>query len=417
MRNRAVKLLKWALLAIGALLLFLGAEAAYILTAPLAPSWVTVTPGRQDAIDFEHYPYSATVNAYMEGLCAKYPDLIKATRIGRSVEGKPIFGYTVTNFLDGDPDRKPGFMTVAQLHAREPIGSQTALYFVTYLVENYGRDQAVTALLDAKVAYVVPQANPDGNDIFLTSDEALRGNARPTDRDRDGRFNEDTLEAGLNHYQRWLYAFGPRFFGYVDSQNRNMPQRDKDGDGMAAEDPVHGVDLNRNFGSSWSKGNPDPWSETYRGPEPFSEPETRAIRDFALAHPNVVSYLDLHSGSNSYLYPPTTQGGKPPEADRYDEIGRKLSTMLNIEGLPFTYSQNPDPVGKSADWFYSRGVFAQTLEVFGSSRTDVVRRLWPTPFYVRYTSLSRAFNPPPGKLEPVLENRLEGVMFIFTSAK
>lgn len=43
---------------------------------------------------------------------------------------------------------------------------------------------------------------------------------------------------------------------------------------------AHGVDLNRNFGVGWSGAEP-PSSGYYAGPHPFSEPESRAVRDLA----------------------------------------------------------------------------------------------------------------------------------------
>ena len=48
-----------------------------------------------------------------------------------------------------------------------------------------------------------------------------------------------------------------------------------------------GVDLNRNYAVSWSKeggSSSKPCDENFRGDFPFSEPETRAIRDFLLDH-------------------------------------------------------------------------------------------------------------------------------------
>ncbi|MBK6995998.1 MAG: hypothetical protein IPH31_14140 [Lewinellaceae bacterium] len=53
-------------------------------------------------------------------------------------------------------------------------------------------------------------------------------------------------------------------------------------------DGTFGVDLNRNYGYFWGNddngSSPNPNSQTYRGPEPFSEPETRTMRDFVQAH-------------------------------------------------------------------------------------------------------------------------------------
>ncbi|MBK9176428.1 MAG: immune inhibitor A [Flavobacteriales bacterium] len=49
-------------------------------------------------------------------------------------------------------------------------------------------------------------------------------------------------------------------------------------------DGTFGVDLNRNYGHQWgiddSGSSPIPMSDTYRGPSPFSEPETQAMRNF-----------------------------------------------------------------------------------------------------------------------------------------
>ena len=53
-------------------------------------------------------------------------------------------------------------------------------------------------------------------------------------------------------------------------------------DGIAANQRknAHGVDLNRNFSVGW-KANPDHSSGYYPGPQPFSEPESRAVKRLA----------------------------------------------------------------------------------------------------------------------------------------
>lgn len=53
-------------------------------------------------------------------------------------------------------------------------------------------------------------------------------------------------------------------------------------DGVASNQRknAHGVDLNRNFSVGWEPGS-DPSSGYYPGPEPFSEPEARAVRRLA----------------------------------------------------------------------------------------------------------------------------------------
>ena len=68
-----------------------------------------------------------------------------------------------------------------------------------------------------------------------------------------------------------------------------------------------GVDLNRNFGYQWGVSGVewDPCSCIYPGLEPFSEPESRAVRDFILGHlaGRVKVFLDVHSYGQWFLYP------------------------------------------------------------------------------------------------------------------
>lgn len=68
-----------------------------------------------------------------------------------------------------------------------------------------------------------------------------------------------------------------------------------------------GVDPNRNFGYKWAAGGSSmrACSSIYHGPEPFSEPETRAIRDFLLAHKDQVRRSEQWLPCVVYPSPPT----------------------------------------------------------------------------------------------------------------
>lgn len=71
------------------------------------------------------------------------------------------------------------------------------------------------------------------------------------------------------------------------------------------ENVLTGVDLNRNYGYHFGNDPSDaqPCSETYRGPHPFSEPETQAIKEFTLRHPTIVSAMNFHSYGNIWIHP------------------------------------------------------------------------------------------------------------------
>lgn len=61
------------------------------------------------------------------------------------------------------------------------------------------------------------------------------------------------------------------------------------------------VDLNRNWGVAWRSGAPR-GGEEHGGDVPFSEPQSRALRDLAAADPPV-AYANVHSGEWALYVP------------------------------------------------------------------------------------------------------------------
>ncbi|QQP35658.1 Carboxypeptidase Dlike, partial [Caligus rogercresseyi] len=76
---------------------------------------------------------------------------------------------------------KPLFKYVGNMHGNEVVGRQ-------YLLENYGRDERVTRLIDTTELWILPSLNPDG---YETSTEGScsrgpgRSNAKNVDLNRD----------------------------------------------------------------------------------------------------------------------------------------------------------------------------------------------------------------------------------------
>ena len=68
-----------------------------------------------------------------------------------------------------------------------------------------------------------------------------------------------------------------------------------------------GVDLNRNysfmFGTNEEGSSSDPCEEDYRGTAPFSEPETKSIKDYVDSHDNIVTAINMHTYGNAWVYP------------------------------------------------------------------------------------------------------------------
>lgn len=69
-----------------------------------------------------------------------------------------------------------------------------------------------------------------------------------------------------------------------------------------------GVDLNRNYGVDWEslhvKNKTELCGDYWPGDEPFSEPETRALRDFVANHKRELKFvINCHTSGNEFIWP------------------------------------------------------------------------------------------------------------------
>ena len=125
-----------------------------------------------------------------------------------------------------------------------------------------------------------------------------------------------------------------------------------------------GVDLNRNYSYRWggdgSSGTPS--DETYRGTDPFSEPESRVVRDFVVAHPDITAAITFHTYAELILYPyGYTYDDLPADMAPGDlMVFRKLAgDMAATNGyVPQQASDLYTTSGDTVDWLYgARGIF------------------------------------------------------------
>lgn len=92
--------------------------------------------------------------------------------IGQSVNKGQLWAMQIT---DKPLEREPGepmFKYVANMHGNEVIGRQVLIYFIAYLLENYGRDERITKLINNTDIFIMPSLNPDG---FKKSREGFCG--------------------------------------------------------------------------------------------------------------------------------------------------------------------------------------------------------------------------------------------------
>jgi hypothetical protein len=114
--------------------------------------------------------------------------------LGKSYGDREMWLLTITNSKTGDDRSKPAFWIDGAIHANEIQGTQVTLYTAWYLLEMYGRHDAVTRLVDERTFYMVPMMSPDSRDAHMyepNTTSSPRSGQRPVDDDRDGLVDED----------------------------------------------------------------------------------------------------------------------------------------------------------------------------------------------------------------------------------
>ena len=73
-----------------------------------------------------------------------------------------MFALVLNNAETGPDTDKPAMYIDGNIHGNEINAAETVLYTAWYLVENHGKLEPITRLVDRCAFYFVPCANPDG---------------------------------------------------------------------------------------------------------------------------------------------------------------------------------------------------------------------------------------------------------------
>ena len=363
------------------------------------------------SVDFNQYHNYTEIVGILEGLNATYPAIMDLFSIGRSWQNQPIYCVRLTN--ESSPSPKPKVMFVGYHHARERISAELPLYFVVYAAENYGTNTTVTHMLDNCEIYVVVAMNPDAFNA-VEANEWQRKNVRPFNEDDDGLLDEDPPDdEDGDGYIECLIEWNGTHWNFVRWEGI-----DGDSDGLLNEDWIGGVDPNRNYGYQWNasvgSGSPNPEDEDFRGPAPFSEFETQAIRDLAMQH-DFQYAISFHSGIEYIFYPWGYTNTPSPHDAQFKEIAGNLSSLT---GAPYAQSGVGyyTVSGTWDDWMYgNRSTLALTCEIYGNSSA------WeyepgPYPDTVWEKGITQYFNPDPNDIEAEIQRWFPVFSYIITRA-
>ncbi|MDZ4804993.1 MAG: M14 family metallopeptidase [Candidatus Eisenbacteria bacterium] len=326
----------------------------------------------------------AGIGAAMKAIAEAHPDLARFSSIGKSFEGRDLHLITITSFKSGGDTEKPAIWIDANIHGNEVQGSEVALYTAWYLTEMYGQVAEVTELLDRATFYIVPSINPDGRDGFIrepNNRHSSRGGKKPWDNDNDGLLDEDgpdDLDGDGNICEMRIKDAHGRSRPDPDDPRRMIPAKpdepglytllddeglDNDGDGRVNEDGMGGYDPNRNWPGTWQPAYVQSGAHDYPG----SLPETRAVLDFVISHPNIGAAQSYHNAGGMILRGPGHES-LTYEADDigvFDVIGNAGEKILPGYRYLITWKDLYSVSGGELDWFYlGRGILAFTNELF-----------------------------------------------------
>lgn len=269
------------------------------------------------------YYTAAEVYQELDNMYNDYPNLItQKFSIGTTLENRDMWVVKISDNPNVDED-EPEIFFNSLIHAREPAGMMTIMYYMFYLLENYGTDHEVTYLVDNREIYFMPVFNVDGYEYNRTTDPNGGGMWRKNRKNNGGSY---------------------------------------------------GVDLNRNFGYEWGYDNNGssqyPSDETYRGTAPFSEPATQNVKLFCESR-EFKTGLNYHTYSNLLIIPWGYITQETEDSLAYREFASDMTSWNNYEwgtAGGILYEVN----GSADDWMYGEQttkekILSMTPEVGGSS--------------------------------------------------
>ncbi|KAJ0173500.1 hypothetical protein K1T71_010649 [Dendrolimus kikuchii] len=256
----------------------------------------TYTRGDIRSMQWDAYYTMEQINAWIDDLAAAYPDIVTVIIGGESYEGHQIKGLKISH-----GEGKRIIFLEGGIHSREWISPSAVNYITNELLTS--DDEETKAAARDFDWYIFPVTNPDGYIWSHTSFRMWRKNRRPI----------------RNNF---------------------------------------GVDLNRNWNNNWlvSGASINPALDTYAGPGPFSEPETRSLSTYIRSISDRIDmYLSFHSFSQMLLLP---FGNTTAPLANYDEainIGRRAMGALSVRyGTEYVTGNVAETIymatGGSIDW-------------------------------------------------------------------
>ena len=341
-------------------------------------------------IDFFNYNQFETIDQYLLELATNI-DLYKSTKnidvdvikVGSSYENRTIKMVSISIEKNETMDRrkKHAIMLVCMEHAREWVTPAFCLYVINNLI-NVRSD-----VLQDFDFYIIPVVNPDGYAYSWTNTRLARFWRKNRHPNYDGdkaeyvRSLSDQVCTGtqsswnkllLNSFYRLKSSSAVTTLRPMFSNKRHKNKSTK----YPLKDELDrnlqkciGTDINRNYDIFWgNKRGASAWdcASSYHGTKPFSEPETRAVRDAVFMiqkNKSIVSFVSVHAFSQLWTYPYSMADYISPYLDDLNKVAKAAVTALSaVNGSIFKIGTVPETIirprnktkyeaaGGSKDW-------------------------------------------------------------------
>lgn len=300
----------------------------YVCFLVLVPLSSALNVNHYDTSSLEQYQYHTyeELTNELHSLQVNHSEIMALSSIGKTYEGRDLWMVKLSDNVNQE-ETEPGVLFMGAHHGNEWPGIEICLFFIRYIVEQYENDTVpeVRDALNSTQIFLIPMVNPDGV--------------------------------------------------VADTRKNNVPNHGPFGRSPSVTS--YGVNLNRNYDDPWFLAYLFPLryylpiilsdsSFNYRGPYPFSENETKAVKAFAEAHGIAIS-ISYHSYGEFIVYPWMHTSKQTPDEPLFRSVGENISVINTYE--LFVKQDRLIPLyggtlGSSENWLYrERGTLAYTVEV------------------------------------------------------